>query len=64
MGHANISVTANIYTHGTRRSSHSNMAKLTPPGASGPPPSGWGRVALQREDKLAAGDRDGETKED
>lgn len=51
MGHANISVTANIYTHRDQKVLHSNMAKLTPR-ASGPPPSGWGRVALQRETNL------------
>lgn len=32
MGHANISVTANIYTHRDQKVLHSNMAKLTPPG--------------------------------
>ena len=41
MGHANISVTANIYTHRDQKVLHSNMAKLTPR-ASGPPQSGWG----------------------
>ena len=32
MGHANISVTANIYTHRDQKVLHSNMAKLTPHG--------------------------------
>ena len=32
MGHANISVTANIYTHRDQKVLHSNMAKLTPRG--------------------------------
>lgn len=38
MGHANISVTANIYTHRDQKVLHSNMAKLNPTAAS-PPPS-------------------------
>ena len=32
MGHANISVTANIYTHRDQKVLHSNMAKLAPRG--------------------------------
>ena len=32
MGHANISVTANIYTHRDQKVLHSNMAKLNPNG--------------------------------
>ncbi len=32
MGHANISVTANIYTHRDQKVLHSNMAKLNPKG--------------------------------
>lgn len=32
MGHANISVTANIYTHRDAKVLHSNMAKLAPRG--------------------------------
>ena len=32
MGHANISVTANIYTHRDQKVLHNNMAKLNPKG--------------------------------
>ena len=41
MGHANISVTANIYTHKDQKVLHNNMAKLDPKGkrAAAPRPA-------------------------
>ena len=63
MGHANISVTANIYTHRDQKVLHSNMAKLTPRGQRAAAKR-LGAGGTAERDKLAAGDRDGETKED
>ena len=63
MGHANISVTANIYTHRDQKVLHSNMAKLTPRGQRAAAKR-LGAGGTAERDKLAAGDRDGETKEE
>lgn len=56
-------MTANIYTHRDQKVLHSNMAKLTPRGQRAAAKR-LGAGGTAERDKLAAGDRDGETKEE